>query len=130
MAVIKWRIFIPVSSAPSIQRSAGWFPGLFLATDFTGPGVATKRGRRQEPRTTPDRDPEADYLVCGFVALLPPSSFGSRFERGKTAKPSLVPLLHYHGVFFQGGVDQSSAVCVSAPKRRSNQYFVQGNRHS
>lgn len=26
--------------------------GLFLTTDFTGPGVAMKRGRRQEPRIT------------------------------------------------------------------------------
>jgi len=27
-------------------------PRVVLATDFTGPGGATKRGRRQEPRTT------------------------------------------------------------------------------
>jgi hypothetical protein len=30
-------------------HSMRWFPGLFLANDFTVPGVATKQGRRQKP---------------------------------------------------------------------------------
>ena len=39
----------PLAAHPA---AACWFPGLFCTTDFTGPGVAMKRGRRQEPRTS------------------------------------------------------------------------------
>jgi hypothetical protein len=65
--------------------------------DFTGPGVAIKRGRRQKPRTTAGPGFAADYVaLTGFVARLPPSSFGSRFRREKQQNSFLGPWSPLH----------------------------------
>jgi hypothetical protein len=63
-----------------------WFPGLFLANDFTVPGAATSQGRRQEPCSTPHHLPAA--LTNTFAFLAPPS-FGPRFRTGKQQNPFL-----------------------------------------
>src|SRR6202051_1734305 len=78
--------------------SMRWFPGLFLANDFTVPGAATKQGRRQKPSNRTEHSPpkttfkERPSLSC----RRPPSV--RDFRRGKQQKPPLgrvdVPIDH------------------------------------
>src|SRR6185437_2812441 len=112
-------------SARLIRRSLCWFPGLFWAVDFTGPGVAIKRGRRQEPRTTAGSSLPADCLVCGFVAPLTPSSFGSRFGKEKTAK--LLPRSTI-GPAFQHPLRRTELLAQTAERQRSQRQLEQRSR--
>ena len=108
MAVTNWRMLI-VQQSPLVANPAVLcrFPGLFLMTDFTGPGVAMKRGRRQEPRTIAELS--ASGLLARWIRRVPAAVL-LRFaiRKRKTAKSLLGPS-GYHPAFLEFRPDRLSS---------------------
>jgi hypothetical protein len=76
-------------------------------TDFTGPGVAMKRGRRQEPRTIAELS--ASGLLARWIRRVPAAVL-LRFaiRKRKTAKSLLGPS-GYHPAFLEFRPDRLSS---------------------